>query len=322
MHDRLCRMTAIGLAGLIILSATAAPAQNAPTAAEVLRIKWVNPPPKTPTGVQHGTFDSACMKTPVGYNIYVPAAYETDQEARFPVVYFLHGSAGNESRSIRLATYLHAAIESGDVPPMMMVFANGGRGSGYIDSIDGTVRPETMITQELIPHIDGTYRTIDRREGRAVQGFSMGGGGSLRIAAKYPELFSSVVVYGAGGVREFETMPTVDDILNVKRAAEKLRTRKILMGEDLAHWRATGSWYLLEQNRERIAGRLPIRIVIGTDDYSLAGAKVARDRLEELKIAFEFELVQNVDHNIYKLYDHSGLKGLHFHAQHFAVASE
>jgi S-formylglutathione hydrolase FrmB len=151
----------------------------------------------------------------------------------------------------------------------------------------------------------------------------MGGGGSLRIAAKHPDLFSSVVVYGAGGVREFKAMPTVEELANVKRAAQKLRTKKILMGEDMQYWRDSGSWYLLEQNRDRIAGRLPIRIVIGTNDYSLAGAKVARDRIEELKIAFEFELVQGVDHNIYKLYDHAGIKGLQFHAEHFIrTASE
>ena len=196
MNHRLNRIARLAVAGAICLSANAVFAQESPTAAEVLRIRWVNPPPKAPTGVRHGTFHSACMDTAVGYNIYLPPAYDGEPGRRFPVVYFLHGSAGNESRSIRLATYLHAAIEAGDVPPMLMVFANGGRNSGYIDSIDGTVRPETMIVHELI----------------------------------------------------------------------------------------------------------------------------ARDRLEELKIAFEFELVQGVDHNIYKLYDHAGLEGLQLHARHFSDA--
>ncbi len=312
------------VAVLLCLSASIALGQEIPTAAEVLRIRWVNPPPtKTlPVGVRHGTFHSACMDTAVGYNIYLPPAYQSQaNDQRFPVVYFLHGSAGNESRSIGLSYHLHAAIEAGDLPPMLMVFPNGGRNSGYIDSVDGTVRPETMIVDELIPHIDATYRTIAKREGRAIEGFSMGGGGALRIAAKHPELFSSVVVYGAGGVREFDAMPTVDEIANVNRAEQKLRVKKILMGEDLDHWRETGTWYLLERNRDQIAGRLPIRIVIGTEDFSIEGAKSARDRLEQLKIAFEFELVQGVDHNINKLYDQTGLEGLTLHAQHFGNAT-
>ena len=66
-----------------------------------------------------------------------------------------------------------------------------------------------------------------------------------------------------------------------------------------------------------IVDRLPIRIVIGTEDFSLEGAKVVRDRLAELKIAYEFELVQGPEHNIYKLYDHAGLEGLLFHARNF-----
>ena len=301
----------------ICLAGHAARGNEVPTAADVLRIKWVNPPANPPSGVRHATFHSACMDTLVGYNIYLPPAYDAQPEHRFPVVYFLHGSAGNESRSIQLAEFLDAAIEAAEVPPMLMVFANGGRNSGYIDSIDGTVRPETMIVKELIPHVDATYRTIAKRSGRALQGFSMGGGGSLRIAAKHPSLFSSVVVYGAGGVRAFDHMPTVDEIANVAQAERKLYVRKILLGEKLDYWRQTGSWYLLERNRDRIAGRLPIRIVIGTEDFSLAGAKVARDRLEELGIAFEFELVHGVAHNIYKLYDHAGLKGLQLHAQQF-----
>jgi endo-1,4-beta-xylanase len=200
---------------------------------------------------------------------------------------------------------------------MLMVFINGGRNSGYIDSIDGTVRPETTFVDELIPFIDTTYRTIARRDGRALQGFSMGGGGSLRIAAKHPDLFSSVVVYGAGGVREFDHIQTLEEIRNVKQAKRKLAVKTIIMGKDLAYWRETGTWYLLERNRDQIAGRLPIRIIIGTEVFSLPGAKLARDRLADLKIAYEFKLLQCPDHNIYKLYERAGVEALQLHDRHF-----
>lgn len=291
--------------------------QAAPTAAEILKIKWVNVPAEKPEGVQHGTFHSQCMDTAVGYNIYLPPCYATDPERRFPVVYFLHGSAGNESRSIRLATYLHGAILKDDVPPMIMVFANGGRNSGYIDAIDATVLPETMIIRELIPYIDDNYRTIGSRSGRAIQGFSMGGGGALRLASKYPDLFSSVVVWGAGGVREMPDIPAVEEFEDVQKAQRKMPARMAILGDDVAYWQETNSWYLLEKNRDRIVDRLPIRIVIGTEDFSLDGAKTAQARLTDLKIGYEFELIQGPDHNIFKLYDHSGVKSLLFHARHF-----
>ncbi len=312
-------LTATALLSASLLLSNSLSAQDAPTAASVLKIKWDNPLSKAVEGVQHGTFHSACMDTTVGYNIYLPTAYQPEAKRKFPVVYFLHGSAGNESRTVQLATYLHSAIAAAEIPPMLMVFANGGHNSNYIDSVDGTILPETMIITELIPHIDANFRTIPQREGRAMQGFSMGGGGALRLAVKHPELFSSVIVYGAGGVREIDDMPTVDEIANVDRAEQKMRRRKIIMGSDLDYWRKTNAWYLLKDNRDQIVAKLPIRIVIGTEDFSLGGAKIARDRLEDLKIGFEFELVQDVDHNINKLYDHCGVEGLKFHARHFEI---
>ena len=305
------------LASLSCLLVSMEIAVGAPTAAEILKIKWVNVPPEAPQGVQHGTFHSDCMDTTVGYNIYLPPGYSADADQRYPVVYFLHGSTGNESRSIRLATYLHAAILDDEVPPMIMVFANGGRNSGYIDAIDGTVMPETMIIRELIPHIDAHYRTISDRSGRAIQGFSMGGGGALRLSSKYPDLFSSVVVWGAGGVREFDDIPLPEEFDDVQKARRKMPARMAILGDDVTYWKETNSWYLLEKNRDRIVNQLAIRIVIGTEDYSLDGAKTAQGRLTDLKIGFEFELIQGPDHNIYKLYDHSGVKSLLFHARYF-----
>ena len=291
--------------------------QGAPTAAEILKIKWVNVPPETPEGVQHGTFHSQCMDTTVGYNIYLPPEYGADNARRFPVIYFLHGVSWNESRSIRLATYLHSAVLQKEVPPMIMVFANGGRGSMYIDAIDGTVMSETMIIKELIPHIDASYRTTGDRSGRAIQGFSMGGGGALLLAAKYPELFSSVVVWGAGGVREYDEIPTPEDFSDVAKARRRMPARMAMFGNDVAYWQETNSWYLLHKNLDQIVNHLPIRIVIGSEDYSLEGAKTAQGRLIDLKIAYEFELIQGPDNDIYKLYDHSGVESLLFHVRHF-----
>ena len=44
----------------------------------------------------------------------------------------------------------------------------------------------------MIPHIDATLRTIPEREGRCIEGFSMGGRGATRLAMKFPEMFISL----------------------------------------------------------------------------------------------------------------------------------
>ena len=45
---------------------------------------------------------------------------------------------------------------------------------------------------ELIPQIDKSMRTIATREGRILEGFSMGGYGAARIGFKHPELFCGI----------------------------------------------------------------------------------------------------------------------------------
>ena len=68
-------------------------------------------------------------------------------------------------------------MNDGKAPEVILVFPKGRHYSWYCDSADGTKPVETVIIKELIPHIDRTYRTVARREGRAIEGSSMGGFG-------------------------------------------------------------------------------------------------------------------------------------------------
>ncbi|MFC1596366.1 alpha/beta hydrolase [Planctomycetota bacterium] len=83
----------------------------------------------------------------------------------------------------------------GRVSPMIVVMPNGLRGNTmYCDSRDGQYPVETVIINDLIPHVDATYRTVASREGRAVEGFSMGGFGAAHMGFKYPDLFGVVSI--------------------------------------------------------------------------------------------------------------------------------
>jgi enterochelin esterase-like enzyme len=48
------------------------------------------------------------------------------------------------------------------------------------------------MIDDLIPHVDATYRTIAAREGRAINGLSMGGFGALVLGLKHPEMFCAI----------------------------------------------------------------------------------------------------------------------------------
>lgn len=140
----------------------------------------------------HKTFFSAAAGQEVGYAIYLPPDYAKNTGKHYPVIYNLHGNGGNEWNRGLECQILHEGILKGQWPSMIMVFPNGGKSTFYKDSYDGKLPIETLFIKELIPHIDRTYRTIAKREGRCIEGFSMGGRGSTRLAMKYPDMFCSL----------------------------------------------------------------------------------------------------------------------------------
>lgn len=159
--------------------------------------KWSDPRDLGISGLAHMTFKSASMDRTVGYQIYLPPQYESEPDRRFPVVYFLHGAGGTESSDAGLAARVDSEVKAGGIAPVIYVFPNGGQRSGYRDSSTNYVRSETMLIRELLPLVDRNYRTMNQPQARGICGFSMGGGGAMRLALKYPELFGEAASLAA-----------------------------------------------------------------------------------------------------------------------------
>jgi len=129
--------------------------------------------------------------------VYLPPNYATAKNRRYPVVYFLHGYGINAERYWNIMTVPDAAdkdMTTGGVHEMILVHPDAYtiyNGSMYSSS-PTTGDWETFLTQELVGYIDSHYRTLANRDSRGLAGHSMGGYGTLRLAMKYPEVFSSV----------------------------------------------------------------------------------------------------------------------------------
>ena len=120
--------------------------------------------------------------------VITPADYKKSNK-NYPVLYLLHGYAGNYSRWLTVAPQLK---NRADEMQLIIVCPDGGYGSWYIDSpADSTIRYETFTAHELINHIDSTYKTIADRSHRAITGLSMGGHGSLYLAIRHKDLFGA-----------------------------------------------------------------------------------------------------------------------------------
>ncbi|MFZ4650768.1 MAG: alpha/beta hydrolase-fold protein [Rubrivivax sp.] len=70
------------------------------------------------------------------------------------------------------------------------MFVNGLPARLWADSKDGASPVETVLIREVIPGVDRSFRTQASREGRILEGFSMGGYGAARLGFKHPELFA------------------------------------------------------------------------------------------------------------------------------------
>ncbi len=294
---------ALLMAGPLVLRAEPPPV---PVPASVPAfMTWLNPPHKPMPGVEHKSYMSRAMKTAVGYNIYLPPGYGEGRQ-RYPVVYWLHGRGGTENSSPVMAQILDQSIATGTVPPTILVFANGGAQSLYSDSFDGQYLSETTIIRELIPHVDKTYRTVARREGRSLQGMSMGGAGAMKLGLKFPDIFGSVAAF-AGGYVEVDFL-----------AAKAAPIFEKVFGGDRALFRANDPFELARLQAKKIKGRLPIKMYVGTADVSLDQSRQFHSYLGALKVAHEYIEIEGIKHSLTDLVARTKSDNFEFAARHFA----
>ncbi len=223
-------------------------------------IVWVNQLPENkelPPNTTHRTFVSKVAGREVGYCLYLPPGYGENTEQRYPVIYNLHGNGGNEFHSFEDVAVLHEGILSGRWPPMIVALPNGGSSTFYKDSHDGAFPIETMFITEFIPHIDQEFQTIASGSGRCIEGFSMGGRGSLRLAMKYPEMFCSLFCQAGNVPRTLQDFDEAEDWKDVIGG---------FLGPDRENYADNDAFVLLEKNLGKIKGKLRIQMACGTQD--------------------------------------------------------
>jgi len=126
------------------------------------------------------------------YRIYLPPDYD-QSERRYPVLYLLHGWPFDDGHWDNLGADEAAdqAIVAGVLPPFIIVMPRASEAL-YIRTSGGDYSFEAQVVNELLPHIDATYRTWPLRESRAIGGISRGGVWALEIAMMHPDLFAIV----------------------------------------------------------------------------------------------------------------------------------
>jgi endo-1,4-beta-xylanase len=270
------------------------------------KAEWVDPNRNGPNGTKYQTFASKVVGADVSYLVYLPPGYEKGAQ-RYPVIYWLHGLGGNQRAGAGVfVPHVDAAIREGSLQPAVVVVVNGMVNSFYCDWANGKRPVESVIIKDLIPSIDKTYRTVARREGRVIQGYSMGGYGAAHLAFKYPEVFGAVVVDAGALVREAAWKgPNLAGLF------------KDIFGDDKDRFLAEHPNQLAEKNVDKIRNKMTIRIGVGEDDGLLPRSRELHELLGRLKVEHQFELVPGVAHNGAVYYKKLGAKGFEFHRKVF-----
>jgi S-formylglutathione hydrolase FrmB len=166
--------------------------------------------------VEQHDFFSPILDVTKGYYVYLPAGYDTSA-AHYPSVYFLslHESAwfnryfyGRNGKALQ--DVADSLIANGHIGKMILVSPSMGSNDAFVFGEVNMLRPdltdslgigtglfEDYLVQDIITHIDSTFRTIPDRAHRGIDGFSLGGGGytSTVISFRNPAVFSSVGSY-------------------------------------------------------------------------------------------------------------------------------
>ena len=124
------------------------------------------------------------------YLIYLPEGYETSGR-HYPTVYLLHqfNSDHTSYRGDKVNQLFDQGAAEGLFDEMIVVIPNSSEESWWAGDW------EKMITDELIPHIDGKYRTIRDARYRLTAGCSMGGQGAMAVALRNPDFFTGAVSF-------------------------------------------------------------------------------------------------------------------------------
>jgi len=146
--------------------------------------------------------------------VYLPPTYAAGSD-RYPVVFLLAGFTGTGASFLKYEAWeddirerMDRLVNAGRARPMILILPDAMTrfgGSQYIDST-ATGRYQDYLL-ELVDWADHTFRSMPRREARAIAGKSSGGFGALRMAMEHPEAFGLVADHSGDKYFEYCYLP-------------------------------------------------------------------------------------------------------------------
>ncbi|MFN7569988.1 MAG: alpha/beta hydrolase [Betaproteobacteria bacterium] len=284
-------LTTLSLSGCGSDASSPAVPTPTPTPTTCSAPTWVTKAAIAPN-VQFHTFASKSAGTTVSFHVYLPASYASSGTRTYPVLYWLHGTHGGAQNISAVASTLSAAMSSGIMPEMVVVFVNGLPEGMWVDAKSGRTPVESVLVHDLIPYVDSLFRTIASREGRGIEGFSMGGYGAARLAMKHPGLFRVAVMIAAGPL-DLDFQGPVAQVEPALRA----RIFSCVYGDDLDYYRQSSPMRIAESNGSSVSGRVELMQLVGDRDVTYSNNVEFHLLLDRLGVRHQFIVFPGIDHN-------------------------
>jgi S-formylglutathione hydrolase FrmB len=148
--------------------------------------------------------------------VYLPPGYDDEPRRRYPSIYVIQGLTGQldmwRNRAPFRKNFPELADDlfgSGEAPPCIVVWVDCWTslgGSQFLDS-PGTGQYHTYLCEEVVPWVDGTYRTLPDRERRGIAGKSSGGYGAMVTPMLRPDLWGGLATHAGDALFEACYLP-------------------------------------------------------------------------------------------------------------------
>ena len=143
--------------------------------------------------------------------VYTPPGYDDEPERRYPSVYVIQGYTGHVQMWRNRTPYRQpypetadAVFAAGKTPPAIVVYVDAWTaygGSQFVDS-PGTGNYHSYLCNDVVPFVDGRYRTLDGPQHRGIQGKSSGGFGAFITPMLRPDLFGGLASHAGDSLYE------------------------------------------------------------------------------------------------------------------------
>lgn len=244
------------------------------------------------TNVIVETFEQDCVPGRAEYALLRPAGAA---QSALPLLLLLHGGESDCSFLARTEPLITACWEQGELPECVVATPSVGA-SFYMDYRDGSQRWETLVAERLPAQIAAAHGGVDL-ERMLLCGMSMGGGGGLRMAFKFPERFKAVAALepGVEAAYAFAEIPLRDRFWRDDSSFEMIYGKPV----DEAYWQANNLVNLARDQADRIrASGLAIFLEAGSDDAMLLqhGTEFLHRVLWDHGVKHEYRHVLGADH--------------------------